>query len=68
MVVQVEEAVQAPAVADRTLDRSPADTDPGVNRAISAELTRQQSTGLRARVTRLAGRHPLYPDLTEAGR
>jgi glycine/serine hydroxymethyltransferase len=158
VAVQVEEDVQA-AVSDRVLDRSLADTDPEVHRAISAELTRQQATlemiasenfapvavmqaqgsvltnkavafrlaaepafaerqertlagarllaerlpapdsrvagvnvvsgstdvhlvlaalrpslseeqlaGLRARVTRLAGCHPLYPDLTEAGR
>ena len=44
MVVQVEEAVQAPVVPDRVLDRSLAETDPEVNRAISAELTRQQTT------------------------
>ena len=44
MVVQVEEAVQASVVRDRVLDRSLADTDPEVNRAISAELTRQQTT------------------------
>jgi glycine hydroxymethyltransferase len=44
VVVQVEEAVQAPVVPDRVLDRSLADTDPEVHRAISAELTRQQTT------------------------
>ena len=44
MVVQVEEAVRASAVPDRVLDRSLADTDPEVNQAISAELTRQQAT------------------------
>ena len=44
MVVQVEEAVQASAVADRVLDRSLADTAPEMHRAISAELTRQQTT------------------------
>ena len=40
MVVQVEEAMQAAVVLDRSL----ADTDPEVHRAISAELTRQQTT------------------------
>jgi glycine hydroxymethyltransferase len=44
MVVQVDEASQAPAVRDRVLDRSLADTDPEVFDAISAELDRQQST------------------------
>ena len=44
MVVQVEEAVQAPVAPDRVLDRSLADTDPEVHRAISAELARQQAT------------------------
>src|SRR3712207_9209120 len=44
MVVQLDTAPQAPAVPDRVLDRSLADTDPEVHRAISAELTRQQST------------------------
>src|SRR5215470_3388772 len=44
VVVQVEEAVQASVVPDRVLDRSLAETDPEVDRAISAELTRQQTT------------------------
>jgi glycine hydroxymethyltransferase len=44
MVVQVEEAPPAPAVSDRVLDRSLADTDPEVHGAISAELARQQTT------------------------
>src|SRR5205823_3021897 len=44
VVVQVDEAVQASVVPDRVLDRSLADTDPEVHRAISAELTRQQAT------------------------
>src|SRR6059058_2332082 len=44
VVVQVDEAVQAPVVPDGVLDRSLADTDPDVHRAISAELTRQQAT------------------------
>ena len=44
MVVQVEEALPAAAVPDRTLNRSLADTDPEVHAAISAELTRQQTT------------------------
>src|SRR5437763_14904331 len=44
VVVQVEEAVQASVVPDGVLDRSLADTDPDVHRAISAELTRQQAT------------------------
>src|SRR5438876_4746390 len=44
VVVQVEQAVQASVVPDRVLDRSLADTDPEVHRAISAELTRQQAT------------------------
>jgi glycine hydroxymethyltransferase len=43
VVVQVEEAVQASGVPDRVLDRSLADTDPEVDRAISAELARQQT-------------------------
>ncbi|MGY1730476.1 serine hydroxymethyltransferase [Geodermatophilus sp. SYSU D01045] len=42
MVVQVD--VAPPAVGDRVLDRSLADTDPEVSAAISAELTRQQTT------------------------
>src|SRR5919206_2276633 len=44
MVVQVEGAPPAPAGADRVLNRSLADTDPDVFDAISAELTRQQTT------------------------
>src|SRR4051794_9005912 len=44
MVVQVEGAPPAPARADRVLNRSLADTDPDVFEAISAELTRQQTT------------------------
>src|SRR6059036_2208371 len=44
MVVQVEEALPAAVVSDRALDRSLADTDPEVFAAISAELTRQQTT------------------------
>ena len=70
MVVQVEEAVQAAAAPDRVLDRSLADTDPEVHRAISAELTRQQATLEMIASENFApvGRHPLYPGLTEAGR
>src|SRR3712207_3795318 len=44
MVVQVDEARPASAVANPVLDRSLADTDPEVFDAISAELTRQQTT------------------------
>ena len=44
MVVQLDEARPAPAVANTVLDRSLADTDPQVFRAISAELLRQQTT------------------------
>jgi glycine hydroxymethyltransferase len=44
MVVQVDGAPQAPAISDRVLDGSLADTDPEVFDAISAELTRQQTT------------------------
>ena len=44
MVVQVEEALPAAALPDPVLDRSLADTDPEVCEAISAELTRQQTT------------------------
>ncbi|MCZ2848575.1 serine hydroxymethyltransferase [Modestobacter sp. VKM Ac-2978] len=44
MVAQVEGALRAVAVPDPVLDRSLADTDPEVHRAISAELTRQQET------------------------
>ena len=44
MVVQVEEALPAAAVPDPVLNRSLADTDPEVHDAISAELTRQQTT------------------------
>src|SRR4051794_21042755 len=44
MVVQVDGAPQAPAVADRVLNRSLRDTDPEVFAAISAELVRQQTT------------------------
>src|SRR5215213_2844230 len=44
MVVQVDGALQAPAISDRVLNRSLADTDPAVFDAISAELTRQQTT------------------------
>src|SRR4051794_41921905 len=44
MVVQLDGALPAVAVSDRVLDRSLADTDPEVFAAISAELTRQQST------------------------
>src|ERR687889_1668957 len=44
MVVQVDEARPASAVANPVLDRSLADTDPEVFEAISAELVRQQTT------------------------
>src|SRR3712207_9253619 len=44
MVVQVDEARPASAVASPVLDRSLADTDPEVHSAIAAELTRQQTT------------------------
>src|SRR3954462_14428627 len=44
MVVQVDGAPQASAVSGRVLNRSLADTDPAVFDAISAELTRQQTT------------------------
>ncbi|MGY1617369.1 serine hydroxymethyltransferase [Geodermatophilus sp. SYSU D00691] len=44
MVVQLEETLLAPAAQDRVLDRSLADTDPDVFDAITAELTRQQTT------------------------
>src|SRR3712207_7587303 len=44
MVVQVDEARPASAVASPVLDRSLADTDPEVAGAIAAELTRQQTT------------------------
>ena len=44
MVVQVEGPPVALTVPDRVLDRSLADTDPEVHGAISAELTRQQTT------------------------
>jgi glycine hydroxymethyltransferase len=44
MVVQLEGVLEAPAVPDRVLDRSLADTDPEVFGAISAELARQQTT------------------------
>ena len=33
--------------------------------ALRPSVVEEQLTGLRARVTRLADRHPLYPDLTE---
>src|SRR5829696_10289055 len=44
MVVQLDEARPASAVANPVLDRSLADSDPEVSAAISAELFRQQST------------------------
>src|SRR3712207_4093404 len=44
MVVQLEDALQAPAAPDRVLHRSLADADPEVHDAISAELARQQTT------------------------
>jgi glycine hydroxymethyltransferase len=44
MVVQVDGAPRASTVPDRVLARSLADTDPEVFDAISAELTRQQTT------------------------
>ena len=44
MVAQLEGALPASVVLDRVLDRSLADTDPEVSQAISAELTRQQTT------------------------
>ena len=44
MVVQVDGALQAPAISDRVLNRSLADTDPEVHDAISAELSRQRTT------------------------
>ncbi|MGY1806938.1 serine hydroxymethyltransferase [Blastococcus sp. SYSU D00669] len=44
MVVQLEETLPAPAAQYRVLDRSLADTDPDVFDAITAELTRQQTT------------------------
>ena len=36
--------------------------------ALRPSLDEEQLAGFRVRVTRLADRHPLYPDLTEAGR
>jgi glycine hydroxymethyltransferase len=44
MVAQLHATRQASAVPDPTLDRSLAETDPEVFGAISAELTRQQTT------------------------
>ncbi|WP_448623501.1 serine hydroxymethyltransferase [Geodermatophilus sp. URMC 64] len=44
MVVQIEEALPASTAPDQVLDRPLADTDPEVFAAISAELTRQQTT------------------------
>jgi glycine hydroxymethyltransferase len=44
MVVQVEGPPVALTVPDRVLDRSLADADPEVHGAISAELSRQQTT------------------------
>jgi glycine hydroxymethyltransferase len=44
MVAQLHEAPKASAVPDRGLDRALADADPEVHAAISAELTRQQTT------------------------
>src|SRR5829696_6515208 len=44
MVVQLDEARPASAVANPVLDRSLADSDPEVAQAISAELVRQQTT------------------------
>src|SRR4028119_291559 len=44
MVAQLDATRQAPAVPDRVLNRSLADTDPEVHDAITAELTRQQTT------------------------
>src|ERR687894_3122631 len=44
MVVQVEGAPPDSAVPDGVLDRALADTDPEVFDAITAELTRQQTT------------------------
>src|SRR5919112_1986279 len=44
MVIQLDQPVRGPALPDSVLGRSLAETDPAVHRAISAELTRQQST------------------------
>src|SRR3712207_9498345 len=44
MVVQVDEARPASAVANPVLARSLVDADPEVSEAIAAELTRQQTT------------------------
>jgi glycine hydroxymethyltransferase len=44
MVIQVDQPVRGPALPDSVLGRSLAETDPAVHRAISAELSRQQST------------------------
>jgi glycine hydroxymethyltransferase len=61
--------IGTPALAARGFDREAfTEVADVIAEALRPATADDQLAGLRARVSRLADRHPLYPDLTEAGR
>ncbi|MGY1695497.1 serine hydroxymethyltransferase [Geodermatophilus sp. SYSU D00814] len=61
--------IGTPALAARGFDVDDfAEVADVIATALRPEVDEAQLAGLRGRVTRLAGRHPLYPDLTEVAR
>jgi glycine hydroxymethyltransferase len=61
--------IGTPALAARGFDLDDfAEVSDVIAAALRPSVGEEQLAGLRARVTRLAGRHPLYPDLTEVPR
>jgi glycine hydroxymethyltransferase len=61
--------IGTPALATRGFDADDfAEVADVIAEALRPSTGDDQLAELRARVSRLADRHPLYPDLTEAGR
>jgi glycine hydroxymethyltransferase len=61
--------IGTPALAARGFDLDDfAEVSDVIAAALRPSVGEEQLAGLRTRVTRLAGRHPLYPDLTEVPR
>jgi len=61
--------IGTPALAARGFDLDDfAEVSDVIAAALRPSVGEGQLAGLRTRVTRLAGRHPLYPDLTEVPR
>ena len=61
--------IGTPALAARGFDAEDfAEVADVIAAALRPSVSEQQLAGLRERVARLAGRHPLYPELMEAGR